>query len=73
MIDWVARITKVYAWSDKLEDADMAKILQRTLIEIERTLLDDSKDAEDTRQKLWIALRETHSHHPLWPQRREFD
>lgn len=73
MIDWVARITKVHSWTNNLEDKDMRTIIRRILVELESTLSDDSKEAEDKRQKLWSAIRAIASESPLWPQRRELD
>lgn len=73
MIDWVARITKVFSWTNNLDDKEMATIIRRILVELENTLVDDSKEAELKRQKLWMAVRATASQSPLWPQRRSFD
>jgi hypothetical protein len=73
MINWEERITKVYSWTNNLDDEEMATIIRRILLELESTLLEDSKEAEDKRQKLWNALRVTASQSPLWPQRRELD
>ena len=73
MIDWVARITKVYSWTNNLDDEEMSAIIRRILVELESTLLDDSEKAEDKRQKLWNAIRGIASQSPLWPQRRELD
>jgi|11BtaG_2_1085332.scaffolds.fasta_scaffold10154_4 hypothetical protein len=73
MTDWVARITKVYDWTNNLDDEEMLTIIRKILVELESTLLDASKEAEDKRQKLWMAIRATASQSPLWPQRRELD
>jgi len=71
MIDWVARITKVYTWTNNLEDEDMADSIRMLCVELERTLLDEN--AEKMREKLWGAIRAIASKSPLWPQRRELE
>ena len=73
MINWEERITKVYSWTNNLDDEEMVTIIRRILLELESTLLEDSKEAEDKRQKLWNAIRATASQSPLWPQRRELE
>jgi hypothetical protein len=72
MINWEERIAQLYDWTNTLDDEETVTIIRRVIVELERTLLDDSEEAENKRKKLFASLRVFAEKHlaSSWPRRR---